>query len=74
MVLLQLFRMGKHMLKKCMEKQLDDGIELGPQTPLAGECAQLICELTGYDRAGFCNTGGERLYFGAARIARTVLM
>lgn len=53
------------------KKQLDEGIELGPQTPLAGECAKLICEITGYDRAGFCNTGSEAV-LGAMRIARTV--
>jgi len=65
------FGWGNDMLKNVWKKQLDDGIELGPQTPLAGECAQLICELTGYDRAGFCNTGSEAV-LGAMRIARTV--
>lgn len=65
------FGWGSEVLMNVWKKQLEDGIELGPQTPLAGECAKLICELTGYDRAGFCNTGSEAV-LGAMRIARTV--
>lgn len=51
--------------------QLDKGLEIGPQTPLAGEVAKLLCEMTGFDRAGFCNTGSEAV-MGCMRIARTV--
>lgn len=51
--------------------QLDSGYELGPQHPLAGPVAKLFCELTGFDRAGFCNTGSEAV-MGCMRIARTV--
>jgi len=65
------FGWGNDMLMNVWKKQLEEGIELGPQTPLAGECAKLMCELTGYDRAGFCNTGSEAV-LGAMRIARTV--
>ncbi len=65
------FGWGSDLLMPVWKKQLEEGIELGPQTPLAGECAQLICELTGYDRAAFCNTGSEAV-LGAMRIARTV--
>ncbi len=65
------FGWGSDVLMNVWKKQLEEGIELGPQTPLAGECAKLICELTGYDRAGFCNTGSEAV-LGAMRIARTV--
>ncbi len=54
-----------------VRRQLDQGYEIGPQHPLAGEVAQLICELTGIDRAGLCNTGSEAV-MGAMRIARTV--
>jgi Glutamate-1-semialdehyde aminotransferase len=39
--------------------------------PLAGEVSQLVCELTGHDRAALCNTGSEAV-LGAMRIARTV--
>jgi len=62
---------GSEIVIKACKEQLDNGIELGPQHPLAGEVAKLICEFTGYDRAGFCNTGSEAV-LGAMRIARTV--
>jgi len=62
---------GSELVMKAAKAQLDLGIELGPQHPLAGEVAKLICEFTGYDRAGFCNTGSEAV-LGALRIARTV--
>lgn len=65
------FGWGSDVLMNVWKKQLETGIELGPQTPLAGECAKLMCEITGYDRAGFCNTGSEAV-LGAMRIARTV--
>jgi amino acid adenylation domain-containing protein len=52
-------------------KQIDLGYEIGPQHPLAGEVADLICQVTGFDRAGLCNTGSEAV-MGAVRIARTV--
>jgi glutamate-1-semialdehyde aminotransferase/acyl carrier protein len=54
-----------------LKKQIDLGYEVGPQTPLAAEAAHLVCELTGHDRAAFCNTGSEAV-MGAMRIARTV--
>ena len=54
-----------------VKQQLEDGYEIGPQHPLAGEVAQLVCELTGHDRAALCNTGSEAV-LGALRIARTV--
>ena len=54
-----------------VEKQLKDGFEIGPQTPLAGEVAALVCELTGMERATFCNTGSEAV-MAALRVARTV--
>lgn len=54
-----------------VRRQLDLGYEIGPQHPLAGEVAQLICEVTGHERAALCNTGSEAV-LGALRIARTV--
>jgi amino acid adenylation domain-containing protein len=54
-----------------VKKQLDSGYDIGPQHPLAGEVAKLMCELTGFDRAGLCNTGSEAV-MGCVRIARTV--
>lgn len=58
-------------LVKAIEEQLRQGIEIGPQTPLAGEAAELLCELTGMERATFCNTGSEAV-MAAMRLARTV--
>jgi len=58
-------------VSEAVSKQLHDGIEIGPQTPLAGEVAELICELTGAERATFCNTGSEAV-MAAIRVARTV--
>ncbi|MDI9240388.1 amino acid adenylation domain-containing protein [Lysobacter sp. LF1] len=54
-----------------VREQLDKGYEIGPQHPLAGEVAELVCELTGHDRAALCNTGSEAV-LGALRVARTV--
>ena len=51
--------------------QLDDGFAIGPQTPLAGEVAALVCEMTGNERVTFCNTGSEAV-MAAMRVARTV--
>ncbi len=56
---------------KAVEEQLRTGYEIGPQTTLAGECAKLVCEFTGFDRAAFCSTGSEAV-MGTMRIARTV--
>ncbi len=54
-----------------VRRQLDSGYEIGPQHPLAGEVARLLCEITGHDRAALCNTGSEAV-LGALRIARTI--
>jgi len=54
-----------------VRQQLDLGYEIGPQHPLAGDVARLVCEVTGHDRAALCNTGSEAV-LGALRIARTV--
>ena len=52
-------------------RQLDLGVAIGPQTPLASEVAELIVELTGNERVTFCNTGSEAV-MAAIRVARTV--
>jgi amino acid adenylation domain-containing protein len=58
-------------VSEAVKKQIDVGIEIGPQTPLVAEVAELFCEMTGSERAGFCNTGSEAV-MGCMRIARTV--
>ncbi len=54
-----------------LEEQLKLGMEVGPQSPLAGKVAKLLCEMTGADRAAFTNTGSEAV-LAAVRLARTV--
>ena len=54
-----------------LRQQLESGIHIGPQSHLAGEVAQLICELTGAERVTFCNTGSEAVV-AALRLARTI--
>jgi amino acid adenylation domain-containing protein len=56
---------------KAVEEQLHKGFEIGPQSPLAGDVAQMLCEMTGMERATFCNTGSEAV-MAAMRVARTV--
>jgi amino acid adenylation domain-containing protein len=58
-------------VRAALDEQLRKGIEVGPQNPLAGKVAQLICELTGMERCAFCNTGSEAV-LAAIRMARTV--
>ncbi len=58
-------------ITEALHKQINTGFEVGPQHPLAGEVCELLCEFTGHERAGLCNTGSEAV-LGAIRIARTV--
>jgi glutamate-1-semialdehyde aminotransferase len=51
--------------------QLWKGAEIGPQCPLTGEVAKMICDFTGLERVGFCNTGSEAT-LAAMRMARAV--
>ncbi len=66
-----LFGHAPEFVSKAVEQQLRSGYEIGPMSHLAGEVASLICELTGNERATFCNTGSEAVQ-GALRLARTV--
>jgi glutamate-1-semialdehyde aminotransferase len=66
-----LFGHSPAFLTEAVREQLDKGIEVGPQTALAGEVAELFCQLTGNDRVAFSNTGSEAVA-GALRVARTV--
>ena len=58
-------------LTEALRAQLEVGFPIGPQTELAGECAELFRDLTGMERVTFCNTGSEAV-MGAMRLARTV--
>ena len=55
---------------EAVRKQLDLGFEIGPMTPLAGEAAEMFCQLTGLDRCSFVCTGSEAV-MAAVRCART---
>lgn len=54
-----------------LKEQVERGIQIGPQSSLAFEVAQLICQLTGTERVAFCNSGTEAV-MTALRLARTV--
>ncbi len=56
---------------KALEAQMRKGFEIGPQSPLAGEVAYMLCGMTGMERATFCNTGSEAV-MAAIRVSRTV--
>lgn len=68
---MSLFGWQPDFVLEAVREQLDRGYEIGPQHPLAGEVADLVCEVTGHERAALCNTGSEAV-LGAIRIARTV--
>jgi amino acid adenylation domain-containing protein len=54
-----------------VKAQMDEGFAIGPQSPLAGEVAELFAAMTGHERVTFCNTGSEAV-MAAMRLARTV--
>lgn len=56
-------------IMSALQSQLSEGIHLNPRSPIVGEVAALICELTGAERACFCNSGTEAV-MAAIRIAR----
>jgi amino acid adenylation domain-containing protein/non-ribosomal peptide synthase protein (TIGR01720 family) len=65
-----LFGHSPSFITEALARQLDRGIQLGPQSDQAGGVAKLICELTGVERATFCNSGTEAVMV-AIRLART---
>ncbi len=68
---MSLFGWQPEFVTRAVLEQIERGYDIGPQHPLAGEVAALVCELTGFDRAALCNTGSEAV-MGCLRIARTV--
>ncbi|HZW59823.1 MAG TPA: aminotransferase class III-fold pyridoxal phosphate-dependent enzyme, partial [Woeseiaceae bacterium] len=66
-----LFGHNPGFIREAIQAQLEAGIEIGPQTPLAGEVAGLLCDMVGTERVAFCNTGSEAV-MAAIRVARTV--
>ncbi len=68
---LNLFGQSPDFLTKALHEQLDRGVEVGPQSPIAGDVAQLLCDFARKDRATFCCTGSEAV-MAALRLSRTV--
>lgn len=68
---LNLFGQSPDFVTKALQDQLEKGVEVGPQSPLAGEVARLLCDFSRKERATFCNTGSEAV-MAALRLARTV--
>ena len=58
-------------VQQAVADQLARGMQIGPQSALAGEVATLISELTGQQRVAFCNSGSEAV-MSAVRLARAV--
>ena len=67
---LHLFGHSPDFLRRAIEERLAAGVELGPHSNLAGEVAERITQLTGFDRATFCNSGTEAVMV-TLRMART---
>ncbi|MGH7998984.1 MAG: aminotransferase class III-fold pyridoxal phosphate-dependent enzyme, partial [Brasilonema sp.] len=66
-----LFGHSPSFVVEAIQEHIQSGIQHGPQSRLTGEVAELICELTGHERATFCNSGTDAV-MGAIRIARAV--
>lgn len=64
-----LFGHNPPFIKEAIQERLEQGIHIGPQSDLAGEVAQLFCEITGMERVTFSNTGTEAV-MTALRLAR----
>jgi acyl transferase domain-containing protein/glutamate-1-semialdehyde aminotransferase len=58
-------------VREAVQEQLERGIEIGPQTALAGEVARRVAAMVSMERVAFCNTGSEAVT-AAIRLARTV--
>jgi acyl transferase domain-containing protein len=68
---LNFFGWSPEFVRDAVVAQLDKGIEIGPQTRLAGKVAKMVSEMTGMERVAFCNTGSEAV-MATLRLARTV--
>lgn len=54
---------------KAIEKELDNGMCIGPMSNMAGQVAEKICHMTGVDRIALYNSGTEAVMV-ALRLAR----
>ena len=65
----QLFGHSAPFIVDAIRQQLDKGLYLGLQAPLAGKVARQICGMTSTERACFCNSGTDAV-MTALRLAR----
>jgi acyl transferase domain-containing protein len=65
-----LFGHGASFITEALQTQIQQGIQIGPQSEFAGEVAQLICDMTGMERVTFTQSGTEAV-MTALRLART---
>ena len=56
-------------LQEALKQATESGFLIGPQSDLAGKVAELLCEVTGNERASFFNSGTEAV-MTAIRLAR----
>ncbi len=54
---------------EAMQKQMERGFPIGPQSDMAGPIAQKFADFVDHERVTFCNTGSEAV-MAAMRIAR----
>ena len=66
-----LFGHNPEFLARAMNNQLGHGVEVGPQNPIAGKVASLLCHFSKQERAAFASSGSEAV-LAAIRMARTV--
>lgn len=64
-----LFGHNAPFIHAALQKEIESGVALGPQCRHAGRAAELLCTLTGCERAAFVNTGTEANMV-ALRLAR----
>ena len=66
----QLFGHNPPFIRQCLLDSIDNNsFFVGPQSQFASINAKLLCDLTGHDRALFCNTGTEAV-MSAVRLSR----
>ena len=66
---LNLFGQSPDFITDAVRERLERGVEIAPQSPLAGEVAKMMLEFSGMERVSFCNTGSEAV-MAAIRLAR----
>jgi amino acid adenylation domain-containing protein len=58
-------------IDEALQAEPEDVIQMGPRSPVVGEVAELIADLTGMERVTFTNSGTEAV-MAALRLARAV--